>query len=186
METRKYARHTAKAVLLAAAVAVSFALLPGFADAQPEAADPAPDCVVIDDAGHCAPPGYLDPNSHSTTTEPEFTLADGRRCYRGNDSWHRGSLGFGRDLAIHATWCSNSGRSRLVSFSYGYEVPHQWLCSPGNVNVYTVSGGIGYSWVTKHYEVNYTCQLPFGWFSDRIWFEVRYGTHGVHYMVRWN
>jgi hypothetical protein len=146
-----------------------------------------PGCVIIDDGGHCAPPGYLNPNGGSTATEPEFQGAEGRRCYRGWDAWYRGSTGYGRGLTINATWCSNSGRNYLVSFSFGREQPHQWLCTPSDFSSYTVSGGISRSWITKHYEIHYSCMTP--WFfpiSDRIWFNVRYGTYGLHYMTDWN
>ncbi|MGZ4281609.1 MAG: hypothetical protein ACXVQ4_05905 [Gaiellaceae bacterium] len=145
-----------------------------------------PPCVVLGGSGQCAPPGYLTPNSGATTNDQTWDQADGTHCYRGTDSWSRGSTGYNRQLVIHGSWCSNKGQSQLISFSYGYELPHQFLCSPGTPRSYIVSGGIGYSWETRHYEVNYSCQLPFGSFSDRIWFNVRYGTYGLHYMTDWN
>jgi hypothetical protein len=38
--------------------------------------------------------------------------------------------------------------------------------------------------MTKHYEQHYSCVMPWGFsMSDTVQFNVRYGTHGLHYFV---
>jgi hypothetical protein len=172
-------------------LAIIAALCVGISGAGSSQAVPMPSCVVIDDSGHCAPPGAYDPGPVvSSDNGATWDAADGRHCYQtgqNGDRWYRGSLTYGRGLTIRAQWCANPGQSALVSFAYQPEFPHQTSCSPSNFASSIVSGGIGYSWVTRHYEVNYHCQTiwPFG-FSDRVWFNVRYGTYGAHYFVDWN
>jgi hypothetical protein len=142
----------------------------------------------VDDNGNCVtmPPEYSSPNNSFTGSLSGWDAADGRHCYNtaSGDGWTRGSSAYHRELDVYATWCANNGRSQLVSFSFGYGMPHGFLCSPGTPYTYVVSGGIGSSWITRHYEISYSCTTPLGFsISDRLSFNLRYGTYGAHYFV---
>lgn len=141
---------------------------------------------MVDDSGQCA--SWEATANYATYQDSVSYLGFNgtTHCYSTNygDYYTHGINAYTRVLKVAARWCSNGGKSYLVSFSPTIYLPHGLLCSPNNLLTSTYSGGLYSSWITKHYEVNYHCQTiwPFG-FNDRIHFNVRYGTYGAHYFV---
>lgn len=203
METGKNARTTAFVAAVAALVALLVAL-PGAARADGSsfaaanaaagssslpAGTPDSTCGVTCEGGS-DPEWY--PNFGTTDSVSDIGLDSTRtkHCFstaNSGDGWTRGGWIYKRDLWVKASWCANAGQSQLVSFGIAPSWPAGAGCNGSNFRHDTWSGGIGYSWISVRYQIDWVCYPPWGIpFHDQTWFIVRYGTYGAHYMTAWN
>ena len=158
----------------------------GFAGGASKAHAGTPSCPV-DEYGNCMPDygsGGAPTVDSSSNSGWDFTC----RGWQYYVVWklHRGTWPYYQDLYLHTRWCG-TGTGGVINSHGSWVTTGSFLCSSHDPYTYAVSGGNGYTQVTKQGGAYFDCPTPYPWITYHFhrWMQIRYYPGGGSTPIAW-